>query len=347
MKIVNPSVEVLRTGLEKDFALTPEQFIEKVGRTCYKSEDKITPESAPKFVKNLINRGHEAMIEHWTLIFRVKRADFYRSVFNAWSYAFEIFDRQYVPDDGFVPKIRFTSDTDHVHYVVSGNIRSWRDFIRLHKRSGGFVPYFLREVAYSAPAFFEDLIPIGSPIREEDRWLVPITVNDLISDFEHLVHHDVTLKFVCDRGVSHELVRHRAASFAQESTRYCNYSKGKYGAEITVVRPSWCVENSSNWFIWKRACKRSEDAYMALIVSGAAPQEARAVLPNSLKTEVIVTGSMGHWNHFFGLRCGPEAQPDMREAACMARDILQDALTDDMFESYCKVCGVNATAFEP
>lgn len=327
MKIVNPSVEVLCTGYETDF-MTPEQFIEKVGRTCYKSEDKITPESAPKFVRNLINRGHEAMLEHWTLIFRVKRVDFYRSVFNAWSYAFELFDRQYVPDDGFVPKIRFTSDADHMHYVVSGNIRSWRDFIRLHKRSGGFAPYFLREVAYSAPAFFEDLISIASPIREEDRWLIPITVNDLISDFEHLVHHDVTMKFVCDRGVSHELVRHRAASFAQESTRYCNYAAGKYGREITVVRPSWCVENSSNWFAWKRSCKRSEDAYINMIDAGSAPQEARAVLPNSLKTEVVVTGTMGHWHHFFGLRCGHEAQPDMREVACLARDILQAALNN-------------------
>ena len=322
MKIVNPSVEVLRTGYETD-PMTPEQFIEKVGRTCYKSEDKITPESAPKFVHSLLLRCHEAMIEHWTLIFRVKRADFYRSVFNAWTYAFEYWAREATPEDSFVPKIRFTNDCDRDHYVVSGNIRSWRDFIRLHKRNGGFVPYFLQEVALAAPTFFDDLIPIKSSIGEEDRWLTQITVSDLISDFEHMVHHDVTLKFVCDRGVSHELVRHRAASFAQESTRYCNYSKGKYGAEITVVRPSWCVENSSNWFAWKRACKRSEAAYMSLIMSGAAPQEARAVLPNSLKTEVIVTGSMGHWNHFFGLRCGPEAQPDMREVACMARDLLE------------------------
>jgi thymidylate synthase (FAD) len=302
--------------------MTPEQFIERVGRTCYKSEDKITEESAPKFVRNLINRGHEAMIEHWSLIFRVKRVDFYRSVFNAWTYAFEYWAREATPEDSFVPKIRFTNDCDHDHYVVSGNIRSWRDFIRLHKRNGGFVPNFLYEVALAAPTFFDDLITIKSSISEEDRWLSQITVKDLISDFEHMVHHDVTLKFVCDRGVSHELVRHRAASFAQESTRYCDYSNGKHGAEITVVRPSWCVENSSNWYTWKGACKKSEAAYMALIVSGAAPQEARAVLPNSLKTEVIVTGTIGHWMHFFDLRCAPDAQPDMREVACMARDLL-------------------------
>lgn len=334
MKIVNPSVEVLRTGMEKDF-MTPEQFIEKVGRTCYKSEDKITAESAPKFVHSLLLRGHEAMIEHWTLIFRVKRACFYRSVFNAWTYAFEYWAREATPEDSFVPKIRFTNDCDRDHYVVSGNIRSWRDFIRLHKRNGGFVPYFLQEVALAAPTFFDDLIPIKSSISEEDRWLTQITVSDLISDFEHMVHHDVTLKFVCDRGVSHELVRHRAASFAQESTRYCNYASGKYGSEITVVRPSWCAEGTDAWNAWRRACLRTEDDYIGLVMSGAKPQEARSVLNNSLKTEVIVTGSMGHWHHFFGLRCGPEAQPDMREVACMARDLLQsvrNAETDNNLE---------------
>lgn len=347
MKIINPSVEVLRTGLEKDFALTPEQFIEKVGRTCYKSEDKITAESAPKFVRNLINRGHEAVIEHWTLIFRVKNNAHYESIMNYWAQARCCDDEYCVSDDAFLPKIRFTDGYDNDRYIVSGNVRAWRDFVRGVKRSNANIPGFLFEVMDTAPVFFEDLRPADTRPESRTPWLTTITVKDLEGDLEHLVHHDVTLKFVCDRGVSHELVRHRVASFAQESTRYCNYSSGKHGSEITVVRPSWCTENSSNWFAWKRACKRSEAAYMSLIMSGAAPQEARAVLPNSLKTEVIVTGTMGHWNHFFGLRCGNEAQPDMREVACLARDILQDALTDDMSESYCKVCGVNATACEP
>lgn len=345
MKIISPSVEVLRTGYETDF-MTPEQFVEKVGRTCYKSEDKITPDSAPKFVRKIIDRKHEAMIEHWTLIFRVKRADFYRSVFNAWTYAFEYWAREATPEDSFVPKIRFTNDCDRDHYVVSGNIRSWRDFIRLHKRNGGFVPYFLQEVALAAPTFFDDLIPIKSSISEEDRWLTQISASDLISDFEHLVHHDVTLKFVCDRGVSHELVRHRAASFAQESTRYCNYAAGKYGREITVVRPSWCNAGSRAYHLWETSCRMSEDVYINMIDAGSAPQEARAVLPNSLKTEVVVTGNLGAWDHFFGLRCGPEAQPDMREVACIGRDILQASLNEYLYELDCKAYAVNPTEFE-
>ncbi len=333
MKIVNPSVEVLRTGLEKDF-MTPEQFIEKVGRTCYKSEDKITPESAPKFVHSLLLRGHEAMIEHWTLIFRVKDVILYEVIRETWNTFGRTWDCGLVEaDDAFVPKIRFTSVDGRP--IISGNIRAWRDWMRYYLRTPfpreNPIPGFLFEVMDTAPTFFEDI----RAQREDSRYegytalLTPITVRDLQGDLEHLVHHDITLKFVCDRGVSHELVRHRAASFAQESTRYCNYAAGKYGSEITVVRPSWCAVNSDEYKAWERACMRTEDEYMTLISFGCVPQQARAVLNNSLKTEVIVTGSVGHWHHFFGLRCGPEAQPDMREVACMARDLLDRVLVNE------------------
>lgn len=326
MKIVNPSVEVLHTGLEKDF-MTPEQFIEKVGRTCYKSEDKITAESAPKFVRNLINRGHEAMIEHWTLIFRVKDVILYEVIREAWGTFGRTWDCGLVEaDDAFVPKIRFTSVDGRP--IISGNIRAWRDWIRYYLRTPfpheNPIPSFLFDVMDTAPTFFADILDLRADDRCEGHIpiLTPITVKDLQGDLEHYVHHDVTLKFVCDRGVSHELVRHRAASFAQESTRYCNYAAGKYGREITVVRPSWCSEGSREYETWEWGCEMSEFKYITLIDMGCAPQQARAVLNNSLKTEVIMTGSMGHWDHFFGLRCGPEAQPDMREVACMAWDIL-------------------------
>lgn len=329
MKIVSPSVEVLRTGYETDH-MTPEQFIEKVGRTCYKSEDKITAESAPKFVHGLLLRGHEAMIEHWTLIFRAASYLVYEEL-QSIMFEFNMRDDgAYVADDSFVPKIRFTEERSCDRYILSGNIRAWRDLTRATMRNCDHIPNFLRDVADTAPSFFADLLEGRSDTRPEGRtpWLIPITVRDLHGDLEHMVHHDVTLKFVCDRGVSHELVRHRAASFAQESTRYCNYSKGKHGAEITVVRPSWCAQHGSEWLAWKRACLRTEDEYMTLISYGCTPQQARAVLNNSLKTEVIMTGTIGHWNHFFSLRCSPEAQPDMREVACMAREILQTSLNN-------------------
>ena len=332
MKIVNPSVEVLHTGLEKDF-MTPEQFIEKVGRTCYKSEDKITADSAPKFVHSLMVRGHEAMLEHWTLIFQAASDIVYERILCDWqAFNAQDFESTPVADDSFMPKIRFTADYGVDRFVISGNIRAWRDFIRGYIRNyHDSIMGFMFDVMDTAPVFFEDIREEHADTRPEGRtpWLTPITVKDLKGDLEHLVHHDVTLKFVCDRGVSHELVRHRAASFAQESTRYCNYAAGKYGSEITVVRPSWCAQNSDEYKAWERACLRTEDEYLTLISYGCVPQQARAVLNNSLKTEVIMTGSMGHWDHFFGLRCGPEAQPDMREVACMARDLMTQVLANE------------------
>ena len=104
-----------------------------------------------------------------------------------------------------------------------------------------------------------------------------------------LEHATVSVRIICDRGVSHELVRHRLASYSQESTRYCNYSKGKFGNEITVIEPCFWEENSPEYQMWKKACEFSETMYMDLLNEGATPQQARSVLPNSLKTEIVVT----------------------------------------------------------
>jgi thymidylate synthase (FAD) len=132
------------------------------------------------------------------------------------------------------------------------------------------------------------------------------------------------MKFVCDRGVSHEMVRHRVASFAQESTRYCNYSGDKFGGEITVVRPSWCSEGTNIYDIWKEGCLKAEEAYFNLLAASGVPQEARSVLPNSTKTEIIVTMNLDGWDHFFSLRCPGNAHPDMREVANMAASLFEE-----------------------
>ncbi len=131
-----------------------------------------------------------------------------------------------------------------------------------------------------------------------------------------LEHGAITVKIVCDRGVSHELVRHRVASFSQESTRYCGYHKGKFGGELTVVRPVFWAEGSAEYFLWLRACEEAERSYLALIGAGAAPQEARSVLPTSLKTEVIITANPREWLHIFSLRTSSAAHPQMREIMC-------------------------------
>lgn len=128
-----------------------------------------------------------------------------------------------------------------------------------------------------------------------------------------LEHAGVTVKFVCDRGVSHEIVRHRLAAYCQESTRYCNYSQGKHGSEITVIQPLYLVEDSEAWFHWERACKDAEKRYFRMLDFGCSPQEARSVLPNSLKTEVVMTANLREWRHFFRLRTAEAAHPQMRE----------------------------------
>lgn len=133
-----------------------------------------------------------------------------------------------------------------------------------------------------------------------------------------LEHCSVTMKFICDRGVTHEIVRHRIGSYSQESTRYCNYSNDKFGNEITVIKPCFFEEGSNKYKIWYLGCMDAETAYFNLIYEGATPQEARSVLPNSLKTEIVVTYNIREWRHFFKLRCSKAAHPQMREVAKMA-----------------------------
>lgn len=142
-----------------------------------------------------------------------------------------------------------------------------------------------------------------------------------------LEHANISLRFICDRGVTHELVRHRLASYSQESTRYCNYSKGKFGNEITVIKPCFWEENSPEYQMWKKACEFSEIMYMDLLNEGATPQQARSVLPNSLKTEIVVTMNVREWRHFLEMRLVGIAgtpHPQMVELAKLAYDILVD-----------------------
>lgn len=137
-----------------------------------------------------------------------------------------------------------------------------------------------------------------------------------IKNFKHesvLEHGSITVRFVVDRGVSHELVRHRLASFSQESTRYCNYSKGKHGSEITVIEPCFWVDNDKAYITWEWMCGQAEQIYFELLHHGATPQEARSVLPNSLKTEIVMTANPREWRHIFQVRCHRDAHPQMRE----------------------------------
>ena len=142
---------------------------------------------------------------------------------------------------------------------------------------------------------------------------------------EAVIEHGViTVKFICDRGVTHEIVRHRIASYCQESTRYCNYSQDKFGGEITVIRPCFLAKGTREYEVWYRACDRAESAYFDMLICGCKPQEARSVLPNSLKTEIVMTTNIREWRHFIKLRTTEGAHPQMRQVACMLANKLAE-----------------------
>lgn len=280
MKLIESSVQIIE---EKD----PYKMIELAGRTCYKSEDKITENSAKEFVDRMIKLGHGAMLEHGTIYLKIDKTE-----------------------DGHLPPARlYWSDGNHKKYTK----------VRKHGNSI-YVTTNLRVIV------------------ENNR------LDDLQYQVEPTEHHEkrITAKFICDRGVSHEFVRHRVFSFAQESTRYCDYSKDKLGNDITYIIPSWLdlpegkysnwdndwcdvselkllypeVDNLSdpaNCFL--QSIKNAEYYYFMLINRGWKPQQARQVLPNATKTELVMTGFESDWEHFFELRCSGAAHPDAKKLA--------------------------------
>lgn len=145
--------------------------------------------------------------------------------------------------------------------------------------------------------------------------------NILKSGHESVIEHEkISVRIICDRGVSHEIVRHRIASYSQESTRYCNYNNEKFGNELTLIKPLFWSEDSREYRMWVDTMQTIEDTYNRLIDMGAEPQQARSILPNSLKTEIVVTMNLREWRHFFKLRSAKNAHPQMREVACALLD---------------------------
>lgn len=265
MKLIKPSFEIQEqpSGLEGVY-----KQIERVGRVCYKSEDKITEDSAKPFVDRMIKSGHGAMLEHGTVYLKCKT---------------EVINRYIHPEDGEEEDFNKLEKYEYNSYSVTND-----DGIYLY-------------------------VTTNLRVLVENDWL-----DDLQYICEPTEFHEkrITVHFVCDRGVSHEFVRHRVMSFAQESTRYCNYSKDKFGNELTFIQPCWLdderlklyrpyhtvIRDKSLESIFIASLNNAEKDYIDLIDLGWKPQEARAVLPNSLKTELVVTGFVSDWNHFFDLR---------------------------------------------
>lgn len=282
MRIIKQSFEIWdqEEGLEGIY-----KQIERAGRVCYKSEDKITETSAKEFVDRMIKSGHGAMLEHGTvylLLNMASRQQYFKYCSNPYSVANSTGEAEKGTWLGFV--------TTNYRVLVENN---WLD----------------------------DLQYICEPGKEHEK--------------------RITVKFVCDRGVSHEFVRHRVFSFAQESTRYCNYSKDKFQG-VTYIQPPWLDgdisnEDDSKFYdvytdVYLHTLTTAENAYLDLLKqwdekvpdkrfkSGYknnpwTPQQARAVLPNSLKTELVMTGFTKDWGHFFKLRDAGSAHPQARELA--------------------------------
>ena len=274
MRLIKPSVEIIK---QEEYDLNHIfKFIELAGRTCYKSADKITKDSAKEFVDRMIKSGHGAMLEHGTVYLTIPNKNVSRSL----------------------------------------------------------LIYYCERNPYSKVVWTDTNVYITTNYRViiENNWNDDLEYITAPTEF-HVKR--TTVKFICDRGVSHEFIRHRVFSFAQESTRYCNYTKDKFNNELTFIIPCWIKDlKESSYYAyceyhhskndaskrWFDSCMSSEFVYTNLIEEGWKPQEARTILPNSLKTELIMTGFDSDWQNFFKLRCAPNAHPQAKELADMLKD---------------------------
>lgn len=328
MKIIKPNAElIVNDGNSME-------FIERIGRTCYKSTDKITEGSAKTFVKGLIKRQHYAMLEHEVVYLKIKTYSIYENCvrfINQFSRSST--GNSYI-NVGDYNKIGNSS------YIISGNMRAFIELInervrnyQAHHFISSSSDFLCFKIIKQYPDFFDEKainLAEGDNVKNSnlDNLFEVMSRKEFIDKapddtlFQHLTH---TILFTCDRGVSHELVRHRPCSFAQESTRYCNYSMDKYDNNITVIEPFFFVDNPKLYDPWLQACLASEKAYLDLIENGASAQQARSVLPNSLKTEIIVTTTEKEWQHIINLRYHGTTgapHPQMHEVMMMAYPIL-------------------------
>lgn len=323
MKIIQPNVQFIPMPTDKASLL---KHIERCGRVCYKSEDKITEGSAEQFIAGIIKRGHEAVLEHGAIILRIG--------LGAWV---QIQDDIYAleNDTDFVSFLRFTYD--NCRPIVSGNVRAWRDFLKAYGAEFDYLPRCVKPMIESYPELFPEFINSEYGGVGLAKSTLELHDDDLVTENEKLHHQYQTLLFTCDRGVSHELVRHRPAGFCQESTRYCNYSKDGFGNEITVIEPCYLVPHTPGYRLWRHSCRVAETTYLELLAHGFTPQEARAVLPTSLKTELMMTAHLGEWRHVTKLRCAPAAHPQARQVMKIGLGMLESHIPEtfaDLWEDY-------------
>jgi len=300
VKIIKPSFEVLPRDEQRGNI----GVIELAARTCYKTEDAVKDGSDEQIVSMLIARQHTAMLEHGDYIFLV---DDYKILDNV-AYCLHRHEK----DTGHRIRLFFTDKASRP--IISGNIRAWRELMASNSMAAW---YFSGAID---PIFIGDIVPEEE--RVVDGRIHQLHYADLKGGLEQRVHLRQTVRFTVDRGVTHEFVRHREMSFAQESTRYCNYTQDKFGNEITVIEPCFLEEGTEKYSLWKRQCMSAETAYTTMLHLGMKPQEARTVLPHSTKADLIVTGTLGQWRSFFDLRALEVTGPAHPQAAEVAKALL-------------------------
>lgn len=286
----------------------PYKAIETVGRLCYKSEDKITEGSAAKFVTAMYKSNHHAMLEHYHVMLSMSSETYntFTDVINE-------------SDDYLGTNLRKYLNITHKQLTpaytmcyVSSSFRGFIDVLKIigctsvgHALGSTLNNHFpelfpdyrfdpVEDIDYSINIMPWDTFKQSI---EDEEWLVEKDKDIILSK-----HLPITAIFTCDRGVSHELVRHRPASFGQESTRYCNYGADKFNHSITFIKPCFFELGTYQYDAWSYACTESEKVYFTLLDLGAMPQEARSVLVNSVKTEIALTATEEEWQHIINLR---------------------------------------------
>jgi len=293
MRVVPPSFEILDILDDQSMATR----IESCGRICYKSEDKITEESAGPFIKTILKRKHNSVAEMAVITLKisgVSGADI-TSLY------------------GTIPKYITIDQTDDTVLILTGSVRAFRELFIFH----GEVE-IVKEIACfwgdNYPQFFSDLEPDGC-WRSSDKFKISrIKLSD-VEQFNNdmlLKHRHLAVKFITNRAVTHEIVRHRPCAYLQESQRYCRYDKAQFGNQVTFIKPMFCADGTPEYELWEKAMTQTEELYLELLKT-ATPQAARTVLPNSCKTEIIVFCSLEQWRHIFKLRTPSSAEPSMRE----------------------------------
>jgi len=285
--------------------LSVEEVIEKCGRVCYKSEDKITENSHKQFIKGLIKSGHESVLEH-------------SAIGVTFNFENKVLDYDVVLHLIRLQKansifLRFYQDEDDLSISLIMNVRAWRNFFK-HIINCNFaigtqlaVIYKLTEVLYNySNILFEDIY------NETKLFKTNITNEITTIPQEFTNKHYKTFHLICDRATSHQIVRHRKLSFSQESMRYCNYSKDKFDNNIQVIKPVG-IETLSQYNLWQQSCKSAEDYYFNLIREGCKPEEARSVLPQCTKTEMYISGFTDDLEYMLNLRTKDDVQKDLRD----------------------------------